>query len=76
MKLQLKIILIAALFALAAPVRSADDPVDQVTAEQLQPAKQMEAGRVFTPEQVRAAESRLQENPKDLDTPLQFFDHD
>ena len=73
MKLQLKIILIAALFAWAAPVRSADAPVDQATAEQLQQAKQMEAGRAFTPEQVKAAEARLQENPKDLDTRFQLL---
>lgn len=73
MKLQLKIILAAALLALAAPVRGADAPLDQATAEQLQQAKQMDAGRAFTPEQVKVAEARLQENPKDLATRLQLL---
>jgi len=73
MKLQLKIILIAALFALTALVRSADATVDQATAEQLQQAKQMDAGHAFTPEQVKAAEARLQANPKDLDTRFQLL---
>ena len=73
MKLQFKSILVVALFAVAAPVRSADAPADYLTAEQLQQAKQMEAGRVFTPEQVKVAEARLQNNPKDLDSRLQLL---
>jgi tetratricopeptide (TPR) repeat protein len=73
MKLQLKPFLAVALLALAAPGRSADAPVDQAAAEQAQQAKQMDAGRAFTPEQVKAAEARLQANPKDLDTCCQLL---
>jgi hypothetical protein len=73
MKLHPKYFLIVTLLALAAPVRSADAPADQVTAEELQQAKQMDAGRLFTPELVKAAEARLLENPKDLDTRLQLL---
>lgn len=62
-----------ALLVLAAPVRGADAPEDYLTAEQLRQAKQMDTGRAFTPEQVKAAEARSQANPKDLDARLRLL---
>jgi tetratricopeptide (TPR) repeat protein len=82
MKLQLKIILAAALLALAAPVRGADAPAkpdDTNLVHQLENhetrlwEKLMAEGRAFTPEQVKAAETRLRENPKDLATRVRLM---
>ena len=58
-----------ALLTLAAPVRGADAP----GYEQLRQAKQMDTGHAFTLEQVKAAEARLQANPKDLETRFQLL---